>query len=64
MIVTDIKLGIYDDEKALLKAISSKCSFTPYEYKILRRSIDARHGQVNYVYTVEVLQNCSDKFID
>ncbi len=64
MIVTDIKLGIYDDENDLKNAISSKIGFTPYNYKILRRAIDARHGRINYVYTVEVLRSSLDKFID
>ena len=49
--ITQIKLKIDDDLKLLSKKISKILGISENEftYKVVRRSIDARKGDVNYV---------------
>jgi len=62
MILTDIKLDIHACSDALLNEITKTAGFVPFDYKIRRKAIDARHGKVNFVYTVEILKNENEKF--
>ena len=64
--ITQIKLKIDDDLKLLSKKISKILGISENEftYKVVRRSIDARKGDVNYVYSVDVLlKNKKESFI-
>ncbi|MBO5453675.1 MAG: NAD(P)/FAD-dependent oxidoreductase [Clostridia bacterium] len=62
MIITDIKTDIYASEYELEKEIIRKTGYKPYDYKVRRRSVDSRHGKINYVYTVEVLKSSNEVF--
>lgn len=64
--ITQIKLKIDDDLKLLSKKISKILGISENEftYKVVRRSIDARKGDVNYVYSVDILlKNKKESFI-
>ena len=56
--VTGIKLHINHTDEDLLKKIADELKVRLKdikEYKIIRKSIDARKGQVKYIYSVNVL---------
>ncbi len=55
MVINNLKLPIDHSIKDLLNLIIKQCGKRPTEYKILKRSTDARKGNVEFVYSVEVV---------
>lgn len=54
MIINGLKLPIEHSETDLLKSIANKCGYTDFDFRILKKSIDARFNNVMFVYNVEV----------
>ncbi len=52
MRISGIKISV-DRQQNIAQAITKKCGKKPTAFRVEKRSIDARGGKVNFVYTVE-----------
>lgn len=56
MLISGIRLKVTHSSKELLERVKKQSGMRECSYRIIKKAIDARHGDVCYVYTVEAVK--------
>ncbi len=57
MIINNLKMPVEHSKEDLFKSILNECENVPTDYKVLKKSIDARRGNVEFVYKIQLTFN-------
>lgn len=56
MLISGIRLNVTHDQNKLIEKLKKKSGLRQIDYRIIKKAIDARHGDVCFVYTAEVVK--------